>query len=215
MIPKKIHYIWLGGDKPESVKSCVDSTHKYNSDYEIIEWNESNIDLSVLSECELYFYNRWYATHKYAFCSDLIRLYILRDHGGIYIDTDVEFVKHLDESFLESPFLGRINPEGTPCNGCIWGTTGNDDDFLSLMISKMQDRLLHSGRLYGRKWIFNSIMIGHFRKNGDEPSNEITEMFGYKIYPIDYFCPQNCYTKELNISKNTVSIHHFDLSWKR
>ena len=43
IIPKKIHYCWIGGtEKPESVQFCINSWKKYCPDYEIIEWNESN-----------------------------------------------------------------------------------------------------------------------------------------------------------------------------
>lgn len=45
MISKKIHYIWLGGEKSEKVKKCIESWYKYLSDYEIIEWNEININI--------------------------------------------------------------------------------------------------------------------------------------------------------------------------
>ena len=41
-IPKVIHYFWLGGgEKPESVKKCIDSWKRYCPDFEIKEWNES------------------------------------------------------------------------------------------------------------------------------------------------------------------------------
>ena len=45
MIPKIIHYVWLGGGaKTPSVKRCIASWHKVMPDYEIKEWNESNFD---------------------------------------------------------------------------------------------------------------------------------------------------------------------------
>ena len=45
LIPKVIHYMWLGGKPlPESLQNCVDSWKKYCPDYEIIRWDESNYD---------------------------------------------------------------------------------------------------------------------------------------------------------------------------
>lgn len=47
MIPKIIHYCWFGGGpKPKSVEKYIRSWKKYCSDYEIIEWNEDNFDIS-------------------------------------------------------------------------------------------------------------------------------------------------------------------------
>lgn len=45
MISKKIHYCWFGGNpKNELILRCIESWSVYCPDYEIIEWNESNIE---------------------------------------------------------------------------------------------------------------------------------------------------------------------------
>ena len=92
-IPKKIHYCWVGGTaKPKSVQYCIDSWKKYCPDYEIIEWNEDNYDFSK---------NRYmkeaYDNKKWGFVPDYARLDIIYQHGGIYMDTDVEMVANLDD----------------------------------------------------------------------------------------------------------------------
>ena len=92
-IPKIIHYCWFGGGpiNPESRK-CIESWKKYCPDYKIIEWNEQNFEISQ---------NRYaqqaYEAKKYAFVSDYVRLAVLYEYGGIYLDTDVELVRPLDE----------------------------------------------------------------------------------------------------------------------
>lgn len=101
-IPKIIHYCWFGGGaiSPENRK-CMESWKKYCPDYKIIEWNDQNFDIST---------NRYaqqaYEAKKYAFVSDYVRLAVLYEYGGIYLDTDVELVRPLDE-LLELPgFMG-------------------------------------------------------------------------------------------------------------
>lgn len=101
-IPKIIHYCWFGGG-PISAESqkCMESWKKYCPDYKIIEWNDQNFDIST---------NRYaqqaYEAKKYAFVSDYVRLAVLYEYGGIYLDTDVELVRPLDE-LLELPgFMG-------------------------------------------------------------------------------------------------------------
>lgn len=47
---KIIHYIWLGGNSlPASVKSCIKTWKKYNPDWDIVEWNETNFPINDFS----------------------------------------------------------------------------------------------------------------------------------------------------------------------
>ncbi|MBO7361165.1 MAG: glycosyl transferase, partial [Clostridia bacterium] len=48
MIPKKIHYCWFGGKpKPKLSEKCIASWRRFCPDYEIVEWNESNYDVTA------------------------------------------------------------------------------------------------------------------------------------------------------------------------
>lgn len=86
MIPRKIHYCWFGG-KPKSdlVLRCIDSWKKVCPDYEIIEWNETNWDVTCNS-----YTREAYQAGKWAFVSDVARLDVIYRYGGLYLDTDVE-----------------------------------------------------------------------------------------------------------------------------
>lgn len=95
MIPKRIHYIWFGGAKPQHVVRTIDSWKRVLPDYEILEWNEGNFDTSQHPWME-----RMQSERKYGFTGDWARLHLLKTHGGIYLDTDVEVRKPFD------PFLG-------------------------------------------------------------------------------------------------------------
>ena len=98
MIPKKIHYCWFGNaPKSDLILKCIDSWKKYLPEYEICEWNESNYDVNCCA-----FSKDAYCAKKWAFVSDVARLKILYEHGGIYIDTDVEL-------FVEDPFAKYLS----------------------------------------------------------------------------------------------------------
>lgn len=102
MIPKKIHYIWFGkGEKNDRIKHCIESWKKYLPDYEIIEWNEDNFDVSFND-----FTKKAYENKKWAYVSDVARFWILYNEGGIYLDTDVEVYKPIDEFLENSAFVG-------------------------------------------------------------------------------------------------------------
>ena len=102
MIPKKIHYIWFGRNpKTERVKHCIESWRRILPDYEIIEWNEDNFDVNYNE-----FTKRAYEEGKWAYVADVARLWVLLNEGGIYMDTDVEVYKPLDEFLEEEAFMG-------------------------------------------------------------------------------------------------------------
>ena len=97
-IPKVIHYCWFGrGEKSDIIKKCIDSWKKYAPDYKIIEWNEDNFDVNFCKRSE-----QAYNQKKWAFVADVARLKILYDYGGIYLDTDVELLRPLDDFFANN-----------------------------------------------------------------------------------------------------------------
>ena len=102
MIPKKIHYCWFGyGEKTKLVQKCIASWKKYCPDYEIIEWNETNFDVNKNAYTKM-----CYEQKKYAFLTDYIRLVVIAEYGGIYLDTDVELVRNIDKLLENRAFFG-------------------------------------------------------------------------------------------------------------
>lgn len=73
----------------------MQSWKKYCPDYEIIEWNESNFDVSMNQ-----YVKEAYDNKKWAFVSDVARIWCVYHYGGIYLDTDVELSRSIDD-FLE------------------------------------------------------------------------------------------------------------------
>ena len=106
MIPKIIHYCWFGyGPKPKLAEKCIRSWKKYCPDYQIIEWNENNFDISA---CPLYV-RQAYEARKWAFVTDYVRLKVIYENGGIYMDTDVELKKNLDNLLPYNAYFGFEN----------------------------------------------------------------------------------------------------------
>jgi len=115
LIPKKIHYFWFGNNpKNELHKKCMESWKKFAPDYEIIEWNETNCNVN---ECA--YVKEAYEAKKWAFVADYFRIQKIYEYGGIYVDTDVEFVSDISPLRLNSLFFGFETKTGI--NAAVFG----------------------------------------------------------------------------------------------
>lgn len=103
MIPKIIHYIWLGGNpKSKLIRMCIKSWKKYLPDFEIKEWNETNFNIDAYPYVKDAINKK-----KYAFAADYIRLKVLKDWGGVYLDTDVLLFTSISPLLNCSFFSGK------------------------------------------------------------------------------------------------------------
>jgi len=98
MIPKIVHYIWLGSEIPPKTQDLINKNNEFFKDYKVKIWTEENIPkLNVFAQ-------RAYNEKKWAFVSDYLRFHILYEEGGIYLDTDMEVLNPLDD-LLDSLFF--------------------------------------------------------------------------------------------------------------
>lgn len=89
VIPKTIHYCWFGGNEmPPLVQKCIKSWKKHLPDYEFKLWDEKTFNINSSEWCK-----GAYANKKYAFVADYVRLVVLYENGGIYLDTDEKWKK--------------------------------------------------------------------------------------------------------------------------
>lgn len=205
-IPKKIHYIWLGHNKlPKLVKKCIKSWKKYCPDYEIILWNEDNINFDVNE-----YYTQSYAQKRYAFAADALRFKILKEYGGIYLDVDVELISTLDK-FLANKFFIGFESEKFIAPGLIVGCEPNNE-----IVSEI-DKYYNSNdfKNLGDKTITVCNIVTDVMKNYGVTINNETQEFkkGMVVYSSDYFCPKSLMTGKIKKTKNTVSIHHYLATW--
>ena len=93
---------------PELAQKCLASWHEYMPDWEYRLWNEDNFDVNSTS-----YTKEAYEARKYAFVSDYVRLWALENEGGVYLDTDVEMFKSLDD-LLELGAFGGFEGSSEP-----------------------------------------------------------------------------------------------------
>lgn len=209
MIPKIIHYCWFGrGEKPALTIECIQSWKKHLPDYEIMEWNEDNFDINSYT-----FSAEAYKERKFAFVSDVCRLHALKEMGGIYVDTDVEFLRTLDISILQNKAFTGFE-DNLLLSSAIMGSE-KDGQWITDLLSHYKNRsfYLEGGKLDVNP---NTEIITAFmkEKKGVLINNSFQKIEDYcTIYPSDYFCPKSWKTLKINLTNNTYCIHHFAGSW--
>lgn len=210
MIPKKVHYIWLGkGSKPNIMDICINSWREKLPEYEIIEWNEENLDFyeeikksKFLKEC--------YERKLWAFLSDYFRVKVLYEVGGIYLDSDMQILKSLDRFLEDSAFLGfeSLTQVSAGIIGCEKG-----HPLMKRMLEFYSEEIWSSPH-YTIPAIFQYIMTEEFGLKGE--CKEVMEIeSGIKLYPYEYFYPYH-FTEEFKyscITENTYGIHWWGKSW--
>jgi mannosyltransferase OCH1-like enzyme len=214
-IPKKIHLIWLGGERPKKFDFLLEKIKLINNSYEIIEWDDNNINFKLIND------KLFYDTENLGSKSDILRFELLYRYGGIYMDYDFFQIKSFDE------LLGYDFFAGTDKN--------NPDEVWNSIIGSTPNNLICEKFLRG---LSNNSPIGKYEINRvmDETGpyyltnliNNNKWNYNIKILKDDYFYPfpgsQRQSIKNLNENdikyiesfktENTFCIHLFTTTWQ-
>lgn len=196
MIPKKIHFIWVGGKEfPKDIKKCMKTWKKHLKGYEIKLWNETNFDIHSHP-----FIEAAYEAKKWAYVSDYIRSYVIYHEGGIYLDTDVLLLDNFDSFLGHRAFVG-FERKDYPFTAVFGAEKGHP---------LVKDMLDYYDKLKEYSFEFNdnnTISVSDIlvEKYGCEKNNQYQILKeDIAVYPDTILC---------NPSKDSVSIHVFNGSW--
>ncbi len=207
LIPKKIHYFWFGKNPmTEMMRRCMDSWKRYCPDYEIIEWNEDNYDITKNK-----FMLEAYEAGKYGFVPDYARLDIIYRHGGIYFDTDVEMVRNIDDMLYNEAFFGFGN----------YGRINTGAGFGSVAGHRVFKRLLEEYGTFSFRRSDGTLDLTTntiheepvFKEFGLRQKDEFQIMGGASVFPSDFMSPHIPGFSTYKTSCNTVTVHHNGFSW--
>ncbi len=209
MIPKTIHYCWFGGASLDAKsKKCIESWKTYFPDYQIVRWDERNFDINQIP-----FMKEAYEHHKWAFVSDVARIIIVYQYGGIYFDTDVEVIASYEDILAESP-NGFFGFEVTGyVNSGLGFAAEKGNLFLAELIEKYKD-ISFSACINSLERIACPIIMTELMKNqGYAVADRFQTFREFSIYPTSYFSPLDYDTGKLELRKETHSIHWGNASW--
>lgn len=211
MIPKKIHYCWVGGAPLTPLaEKCIESWKKCCPDYEIIRWDENNYDFKKNK-----YMRQAYEQKKWGFVPDYARLDIIYQNGGIYLDTDVELLKSFDELLNDSFFCGveeQNKNRITVAFGLGFGAEKGHPILRELMQEYEKINFINAdGTL---NVVASPIYQTDFlTKRGLINTDEIQKIEDITIYPKEYFNPMDLNTGKIVLKEKTISIHHYAGSW--
>jgi hypothetical protein len=145
--------------------------------------------------------------------TDYVRLWALEREGGVYMDTDVEILRPLDDLMHLPAFTGyEASMSNAPVTGLM--ASAPHGVWVTEQLAYYDDNRhfrLEDGKL---DMTPNTITIADIMVKG---GFVIDGKYGvYKndlhVFPVDYFCPLTS-TRVLKLTKNTYCIHHFAGSW--
>lgn len=216
MIPKIIHYCWLSSQKhPQDVKNNIASWKAIMPDYEFILWDEERSEILKCVWIQQAIENK-----KFAFASDLIRLYAVYTYGGIYLDSDVEVLKKFDNLLNLPYFIGT--QFDNQIEAAVFGSE-KKSQWLSIAIEYYNDRafVMEDGN-------FNMTVLPTIIESQIKLIKNITVMEAYQVievkfllknedsfflFPFEYFSPKNFETGKISKTQNTYTIHHYSSNW--
>lgn len=208
IIPKKIHYCWFGGHAiPEQNRVWMESWKKFCSDYEIIEWNESNYDVTK----NLYM-KQAYERQKWAFVSDYVRLDVIEQYGGVYLDTDVELLKNIDDFLRNDAFCG-FEQKRYVAFGLGYGAVRNHE-LVKRLKEGYEDRrfVLQDGSLNEKTCVkYQTELLLEY---GLRPDGEYQVLDGITVYPELVLCGMSPYSFRISeCLDHTYAVHHYAATW--
>lgn len=207
MIPRTIHYCWFGhGEMPQLAKDCIASWHKFMPDWEYKLWSEENFDVNSTP-----YTAEAYEAKRYAFVTDYVRLYAMKTDGGVYMDTDVEILKPLDDLLQLKAFTGyEGSKHKPPVTGLMASEAGGE--WVTEQLNAYNG--LHFLRKDGTLDITTNTqrIMAIMKADGFVCDGQKRQYKDLTVFPSEYFCPHQT-TGEYLLTENTYCNHHFMGSW--
>ena len=202
MIPKIIHTCWFSKDEyfqlNKTLKQSIESWKRYCPDYKIKVWT-----LSDWMELRNYPFAKQCLSAgiaSYAYLSDLFKFWVLYNHGGWYIESDVILKNRLDNFVLDSVVFGEDKPN--QISGTIFASEKNHPligSLLDKISSKIWINKDNSLNIYQ-----NASFIGdEIKKSGYDFPDNISEKITIKGVS---FCPQK-YFSSASPEQSVYSYH--------
>ena len=237
MIPKIIHYCWIGGAQlPPLAERCIASWKEHMPSWQIMRWDETNFDIAAAPT----YVKQAYEARKFAFVSDYIRLWALEQFGGLYMDVDFMVFRPFDDLMDKYPAFAGY--EGSKYQPVMMGVIASephgawvtdmlrtydsrafikDDGSLDMTpnTSYFTERLISQGFVTDgveKDFYVRSERINELENEGDSLNikHSTLNIFLLHVFPVHYFCPVLTTGEDIRTSKTYCEHMKLD-SWDR
>jgi len=198
-IPKVIHRIWLGPIEPPEFVAFGERWAELHPDWRVITWRDWM--LPALDNQSLF--DRAASPAQRA---DILRLELLRRYGGVYVDTDMEPLRPLDELLADQRCVFGREDDRWVATGIVAAVPG--DPFVVHLCSSMAERMAAKqsappNESLGPKWITSEL---EQRAPGTE---------GVTVYPPELFYPYHFTEPHRRNERfdHAYTVHHWAHSW--
>lgn len=161
-----------------------------------------------------------YEARKFAFVSDYVRLWALKQYGGVYVDTDVMVLRSYEPLLNDTAFIGLEESLAHLPGTCVMGCEPHCQWVRDMLeVYKGVEFVKPGGSLDLTTNVqrMGVIMLKELTNEGltnerYRKQNQYIEKWGLRVYTHDYFSPITS-TRVMRKTKNTYSIHYFAGSW--
>lgn len=217
-IPKIIHVIWLGSEIPEKYENWQ-QTWKDMKGWEYRLWTDREVETLTLANRDLY-----EKSNNYGEKSDILRLELLYQFGGLYVDTDLScfnpayfeaFHHSLDFYIGLEPLENRSMLVGT----AIIGSCAQHPLLYDLIMRLPDNYHNYQGftAVETTGPAFVTSVINDHLSSSQESSPSVS------IFPPSFFYPftrselkarrRRPVITDKDVGKETCAIHYWDSSW--
>lgn len=148
--------------------------------WEYLEINENNFDINYNDYVKSAYENK-----KWAYVSDVARLWALYNFGGVYMDTDVIVYQLLDK-FLNHDFFTGFEQQHFPVTATMGAKKGNE--LIKEMLDVYDNKIFETHENWYEYETNTMIMSDIIGKYFDRDKVEYQEKDNMAIYPRETFC---------------------------
>jgi len=163
---KIIHQIWIGPyEMPEREKRFVSKVKEKNKSYKHILWTNDNLPEFPDNLKELY--ATFEKAEDYVHQADILRIFLIAEYGGIYMDVDFDCVGSIDNTDISNSngfFCYHGGDDYTMPNG-VFGVA-KSSEMAKFLFSKVQPE----NQWYGPSWLGDTVkeFLGYERETSHE-----------------------------------------------
>jgi mannosyltransferase OCH1-like enzyme len=190
LIPKIIHRVWLGTEPmPEEHRAFGESWISHHPGWEFRFWTDADAPQPPGFE----------RARNVAEKTDLVRYDIIRRHGGVYVDTDIECLRPIDDLLADTRAFAAYGIPGRLCNAVIGAVPGHPAFVRAVELAATTAGVGN----------YPSATATVFLTRVLEPFPDVTLFSPERFYP---FLWDEERTK-LPQSSSTYAVHHWAKSW--